>query len=147
MGAEYKVHTKLLTEFETLGVMGENNSGIIIPNHRQLPTCIFVHNNTFISGSMRTPRKENSSESYIFRKSKNRTKANEMKTDIHLYTGNSEHAGHPGGVLLEKIVLDVAAAAAAAVVAVDADAAVGGGVCGEHVVGDEAVGVVVVADW
>ena len=29
MGAEYKVHTKLLTEFETLGVMGENNSGII----------------------------------------------------------------------------------------------------------------------
>ena len=30
MGAEYKVHTKLLTEFETLGVMGENNSGIII---------------------------------------------------------------------------------------------------------------------
>ena len=28
MGAEYKVHTKLLTEFETLGVMGENNSGI-----------------------------------------------------------------------------------------------------------------------
>ena len=31
MGAEYKVHTKLLTEFETLGVMGENSSGIIIP--------------------------------------------------------------------------------------------------------------------
>ena len=30
MGAEYKVHTKLLTEFETLGVMGENNSGIIM---------------------------------------------------------------------------------------------------------------------
>ena len=30
MGAEYKVHTKLLTEFETLGVMGENCSGIII---------------------------------------------------------------------------------------------------------------------
>ena len=30
MGAKYKVHTKLLTEFETLGVMGENNSGIII---------------------------------------------------------------------------------------------------------------------
>ena len=30
MGAENKVHTKLLTEFETLGVMGENNSGIII---------------------------------------------------------------------------------------------------------------------
>ena len=29
MGAEYKVHTKLLTEFETLGVMGENCSGII----------------------------------------------------------------------------------------------------------------------
>ena len=29
MGAEYKVHTKLLTEFETLGVMGENDSGII----------------------------------------------------------------------------------------------------------------------
>ena len=29
MGAEYKVHTKLLTEFETLGVMGENNRGII----------------------------------------------------------------------------------------------------------------------
>ena len=29
MGAEYKVHTKLLTEFETLGVLGENNSGII----------------------------------------------------------------------------------------------------------------------
>ena len=29
MGAEYKVHTKLLTEFETLGVMGENSSGII----------------------------------------------------------------------------------------------------------------------
>ena len=28
MGAEYKVHTQLLTEFETLGVMGENNSGI-----------------------------------------------------------------------------------------------------------------------
>ena len=28
-GAEYNVHTKLLTEFETLGVMGENNSGII----------------------------------------------------------------------------------------------------------------------
>ena len=32
MGAEYKVHTKLLTEFETLGVMGENCSGIIIIN-------------------------------------------------------------------------------------------------------------------
>ena len=31
MGAEYKVHTKLLTEFETLGVMGENCSGIIKP--------------------------------------------------------------------------------------------------------------------
>ena len=30
MGAEYKVHTKLLTEFETLGVMGENCSGIIM---------------------------------------------------------------------------------------------------------------------
>ena len=29
MGAEYKVHTKLFTEFETLGVMGENCSGII----------------------------------------------------------------------------------------------------------------------
>ena len=29
MGSEYKVHTKLLTGFETLGVMGENNSGII----------------------------------------------------------------------------------------------------------------------
>ena len=29
MEAEYKVHTKLLTEFETLGVMGENSSGII----------------------------------------------------------------------------------------------------------------------
>ena len=29
MGAEYKVHTKLLTGFETLGEMGENNSGII----------------------------------------------------------------------------------------------------------------------
>ena len=29
MGAKYKVHTKLLTEFETLGVMGENSSGII----------------------------------------------------------------------------------------------------------------------
>ena len=29
MGAEYKVHTQLLTEFETLGVMGENCSGII----------------------------------------------------------------------------------------------------------------------
>ena len=29
MGAKYKVHTKLLTEFETLGVMGENCSGII----------------------------------------------------------------------------------------------------------------------
>ena len=29
MGVEYKVHTKLLTEFETLGVMGENDSGII----------------------------------------------------------------------------------------------------------------------
>ena len=29
MGAEYKVHTKLLTEFETLGGMGENCSGII----------------------------------------------------------------------------------------------------------------------
>ena len=33
MGAEYKVHTKLLTEFETLGVMGENNSGIIMYNN------------------------------------------------------------------------------------------------------------------
>ena len=30
MGAEYKVHTKLLTEFETLGVMGEKCSGIIM---------------------------------------------------------------------------------------------------------------------
>ena len=32
MGAEYKVHTKLLTEFETLEVMGENCSGIIMAN-------------------------------------------------------------------------------------------------------------------
>ena len=32
-GAEYKVHTKLLTEFETLGVMGENCSGIIQGEH------------------------------------------------------------------------------------------------------------------
>ena len=37
MGAKYKVHTKLLTEFETLGVMGENSSGII--KHVQEMTC------------------------------------------------------------------------------------------------------------
>ena len=37
MGAEYKVHTKLLTEFETLGVMGENNSGIITNNTTPYP--------------------------------------------------------------------------------------------------------------
>ena len=36
MGAEYKVHTKLLTEFETLGVMGENNSGIIMHYKKDL---------------------------------------------------------------------------------------------------------------
>ena len=29
MGAEYKVHSKLLTEFETIWAMGENCSGII----------------------------------------------------------------------------------------------------------------------
>ena len=48
MGAEYKVHTKLLTEFETLGVMGENNSGIIIIDIKSISlyyytTAIFSH--------------------------------------------------------------------------------------------------------
>ena len=42
MGAEYKVHTKLLTEFETLGVMGENNSGIIIMNNHFLYTVYLL---------------------------------------------------------------------------------------------------------
>ena len=41
MGAEYKVHTKLLTEFETLGVMGENNSGIIMVYILHLSMAIF----------------------------------------------------------------------------------------------------------
>ena len=41
MGAEYKVHTKLLTEFETLGVMGENCSGIIIVNIHQISAIDF----------------------------------------------------------------------------------------------------------
>ena len=47
MGAEYKVHTKLLTEFETLGVMGENSSGIIfeiilkiVILIKDLPVCV-----------------------------------------------------------------------------------------------------------
>ena len=39
MGAEYKVHTKLFTEFETLGVMGENCSGIIKTNIMLIQTC------------------------------------------------------------------------------------------------------------
>ena len=44
MGAEYKVHTKLLTELETLGVMGENCSGIIKAYILSVgETCIFLN--------------------------------------------------------------------------------------------------------
>ena len=46
MGAEYKVHTKLLTEFETLGVMGENNSGII----NGCTHVIYIKNVVFTKG-------------------------------------------------------------------------------------------------
>ena len=47
MGAEYKVHTKLLTEFETLGVMGENKSGII--------SHFTLHEFCLYSGHKKTP--------------------------------------------------------------------------------------------
>ena len=50
MGAEYKVHTKLLTEFETLGVMGENCSGIIkMPNNFWHVVCGNIICESFIS--------------------------------------------------------------------------------------------------
>ena len=44
MGAEYKVHIELLTEFKTLKVMGENNSGIIKNNtNRMLSNLSYLY--------------------------------------------------------------------------------------------------------